>query len=389
MPSQTRINSIDLLRGIVMIIMALDHTRDYFHAPSLLDDPLNLQTTTPALFFTRWITHICAPTFVFLSGTSAYLQSLRKTKKDLSLFLLTRGLWLIFIEVVVMTFGLTFDIGFHIIILQVIWMFGICMVIMSAVIWLPFNVIFALGLLIVVGHNSLDYLEGNQRNFSIGYSLLHVQSPHVIGNRMLMIFYPFLPWVGTMMLGYCFGKYYHSDVVNRNRKSIILGVALIIFFIILRWTNIYGNPLEWQPQRNLLYTFFSFVNVQKYPPSLLYLSVTIGISLIILGLIGNVKSKFADAITVYGRVPLFYYIIHFYVLHLLTAAMYLMRGHSFEEGLKGVDGVPFKFTQPGEGFGLMGVYIVWLLVVILLYPLCKWFADYKRHQHQKWWLSYL
>jgi uncharacterized membrane protein len=211
---------------------------------------------------------------------------------------------------------------------------------------------------------------------------------HPAGNKILLIFYPFLPWAGTMMLGYCFGKYYLADVMNRNRRSILLGVGLILFFVVLRWTNIYGDPLLWKSQPAPLYTFFSFISTQKYPPSLLYLCMTIGVSLVILGLIGDVKNRVAEIITVYGRVPLFYYVIHFYVLHLLSTVLYLMRGHSFDDGVKGVDGVPFKFYQPGEGFGLAGVYLVWLLVVILLYPLCKWFADYKRHQ-PKWWLSYL
>jgi len=388
MPSQTRINSIDLLRGIVMIIMALDHTRDYFHAPAFLSDPLDLQTTTPLLFATRWITHLCAPTFVFLSGTSAYLQSLRKTRKELSWFLFSRGLWLIAVEVLIMTLGITFDIGYHLIILQTIWSIGISMVILSAVIWLPFPLIFVLGLLIVLGHNSLDFYEGTTKNFSIGYSLLHVQGVHPVGNRMLLIFYPFLLWTGTMILGYCFGKYYLADVMNRNKRSMLLGGGLILFFVILRWTNTYGDPFVWKSQPTALYTFFSFINTQKYPPSLLYLCITIGPSLVILGLIGEAKNKIADVITVYGRVPLFYYVIHFYVLHLLSMILYLMRGHSFDEGARGIDGVPFKFYQPGEGFGLAGVYLVWLVVVILLYPLCKWFADYKRDQ-PKWWLSYL
>jgi uncharacterized membrane protein len=388
MPSQTRINSIDLLRGIVMIIMALDHTRDYFHAPAFLEDPLNLQTTTPALFATRWITHLCAPTFVFLSGTSAFLQSLRKTKKELSAFLFTRGLWLVLVEVLVMTLGITFDISYHLIVLQVIWAIGISMVILSAVIWLPFPLILTLGLIIVLGHNSLDFYESTRKTFSIPYSLLHVQSIQPLGNKVLLIFYPFLPWAGLMMLGYCFGKYYLADIMNRNRRTILLGTGLILFFVALRWTNIYGDPFDWKTQPTALYTFFSFINTQKYPPSLLYLCVTIGPSLIILGLVGDVRSKFAEIITVYGRVPLFYYVIHFYLLHLLSAIMYLTRGHSFDDGLRGVDGVPFKFYQPGEGFGLAVVYIVWLIVVVLLYPLCRWFADYKRQQ-PKWWLSYL
>jgi uncharacterized membrane protein len=389
MPSQTRIQSIDLLRGIVMIIMALDHTRDYFHTQAFLDDPLNLQTTTPALFATRWITHLCAPTFVFLSGTSAFLQSLRKTKKELSLFLLSRGLWLILVELVIMTLGITFDIGYHLFILQTIWSIGISMVVLSAVIWLPFPLIFAIGLLIVLGHNTLDFYEGTRRNFPLTYSLLHAPGIHPVGNRALLVFYPFLPWAGTMILGYCFGKYYLADIMNRNKRSILLGAGLILFFIILRWTNAYGDPLEWKTQSSPLYTFFSFISTQKYPPSLLYLCVTIGPSLIILGLIGEARNKFADAIGVFGRVPLFYYVIHFYLLHLLSMIMYLINGHSFEEGVKGTDAVPFKFYQPGEGFELPGVYLVWLFIVILLYPVCKWFAEYKRHHYHKWWLSYV
>ena len=389
MPTQTRISSIDLLRGIVMIIMALDHTRDYFHSQSLLGDPLNLQTTTPALFATRWITHLCAPTFVFLSGTSAFLQSLRKTKKDLSLFLLSRGLWLIVVEVVIMTLGITFDPGYHVFILQTIWSIGISMVILSAVIWLPFPLIFALGLLIVVGHNSLDFYEGTRTDFSILYSLIHVQGVHPVGNKLLLIFYPFLPWAGTMILGYCFGKYYLADIMNRNKRSILLGTGLILFFIILRWTNTYGDPLVWKTQSSALFTFFSFINTQKYPPSLLYLCITIGPALIILGLVGDVKNKFADAVGVFGRVPLFFYVIHFYLLHLFSMILYLKNGHSFEEGAKGVEGVPFKFLQPGEGVGLPGVYLVWLLLILMLYPLCRWFAEYKRHHHRKWWLSYM
>jgi uncharacterized membrane protein len=390
MPQKTRINSIDLLRGIVMIIMALDHTRDYFHVSAFTDDPLNLQTTTPWLYATRWITHLCAPTFVFLSGTSAYLQGLRKTKKELSLFLLTRGLWLILVEVTIMTFGITFDIHYDLIILQTIWAIGISMVFLSAVIWLPFPVIFALGLIIVLGHNSLDYYEASKgRDLPLWYSLLHFQKGFPIGGgKVLIVFYPFLSWLGAMILGYCFGKYYLHDVMNKNKRSILLGAALVVFFIVLRWTNSYGDPLDWKPQASALYTFFSFMNVQKYPPSLLYLCITIGISLIILGLIGDAKNKLADAVTVYGRVPMFYYVLHFYILHLFSMVLFLANGHTFSEGMKGSKNSVFKFIEPGEGFGLGGVYLVWLAVVILLYPLCKWFADYKKN-HPHWWVSYI
>ena len=390
MPPKTRINSIDLLRGIVMVIMALDHTRDYFHFDAFTNDPLDLKTTTPWLFVTRWITHLCAPTFVFLSGTSAYLQALRKTKKELSLFLLTRGLWLILVEVTIMTFGITFDIHYQFIILQTIWAIGISMVILSAVIWLPFPLIFALGLVIVLGHNLLDYYEAEKgRDQPLWYSLLHVQKGFPIGGgKVLIIFYPFLSWLGAMILGYCFGKYYLHDVINRNKRSILLGIGLVVFFIILRSTNSYGDPLQWKPQASALYSFFSFINVQKYPPSLLYLSVTIGISLILLGIIGDAKNKLANAVTVYGRVPLFYYVLHFYILHFFSMLLFFYNGHTLEEGMRGAEESVFKFIQPGEGFGLGGVYLVWIAVVILLYPLCKWFADYKKN-HPSWWVSYI
>lgn len=389
MPTQTRINSIDLLRGIVMIIMALDHTRDFFHITAWTDDPLNLNTTTPALYFTRWITHLCAPTFVFLSGTSAYFVSLRKSKKQLSLFLLTRGLWLIVVEMVVMTLGISFDIHYNMIILQVIWAIGISMVVLSGIVWLPFPMIFAIGLLIVFGHNLLDFYEfGRNGTFPVWYKLLHVPGFDKLAGKNLLILYPFLAWIGVMTLGYCFGRYYLADVMNRNKRSIVLGVLMLVFFVIVRFTNLYGDPAEWTSQSSPLYTFFSFMKVTKYPPSLLYLCVTLGTSLIVLGVIDDAKGRLSNFITVYGRVPLFYYVIHFYLLHFIAMIDFLLRGHTVEEGMRGLPGSELKFTSPGEGYGLGVVYVIWIAVVVVLYPLCKWFAEYKKN-HKDWWLSYL
>lgn len=389
MPQQTRINSIDLLRGIVMIIMALDHTRDFMHSQANVDDPLNLATTTPLLYFTRWITNLCAPTFVFLSGTSAYFQSLRKSKKELSWFLFTRGLWLIVLELVIVTFGITFDVYYSILVFQTIWSIGISMIILSVAIRLPFAAIFTLGLVIVAGHNLLNIYEaGSNGQFPVWYRLLHAPGMEPVGSVNLLILYPFLPWAGLMMLGYCFGRYYLSDIMNRNKRTLILGAGLLLFFAILRFTNTYGDPSTWTTQRSGLYTFFSFINVQKYPPSLLFLSVTIGCALIILGLIGNVRNKFADAISVYGKVPLFYYVIHFYLIHLVSMSFYLMRGHTIEEGMNESPGMPLRFVAAGEGIGLGGVYLTWIAIVLVLYPLCKWYCDYKMN-NKKWWLSYL
>lgn len=390
MPPQTRISNIDLLRGLVMIIMALDHTRDFFHVEAHTGNPLNLQTTTPLLFITRWITHLCAPTFVFLSGTSIYFQSLRKTKRELSSFLFKRGLWLIIAEITIVTFGITFDLNFSMIILQVIWAIGISMVFLALFVRLPFYVIFTVGVIIVAGHNLLDLVEiPNPASMPVWYRLLHVQSIWPIAaDRVVLIFYPFLPWLGAMLLGYCFGRYYLADVINRHSRTIVLGASLLLFFVLLRITDVYGDPFSWSSQNTSLYTFFSFINTQKYPPSLLFLSVTLGISLIILGASGDSNNRFTRFAEVFGRVPLFYYIVHFYVLHFVSAIFYLIRGHSFNEGLKGVEGLPFKFAMPGEGYSLAVVYLVWVLLILALYPLCRWYANYKA-THRQWWLSYL
>jgi uncharacterized membrane protein len=374
MPNPSRINSIDLLRGIVMVIMALDHTRDFFHIHAFTDDPLNLQTTTPALWTTRWITHFCAPVFVFLSGTSIYLQSLRKSTKELSGFLITRGIWLIIAEFLIISFAFTFDPLYQDLTFQVIGSIGISMIILGLIIWLPFPVIFILGAFIVAGHNAF--------NFPF---LKPIIIPLDITHK-LNIFYPFLPWTGIMMLGYCFGKLFNPEVINRNKKIILIGISATVAFIFLRWLNIYGDPDKWIPQKNSLYTLFAFLDVEKYPPSLLYACMTLGPALIVLGLISGTQNKLTDILTVYGRVPFFYYILHFFIIHILAAIFYLMRGHTIYEAYH--SNFPFKFLIPGEGYGLGMVYLVWICVVVILYPLCRWYSKYKR-DHKYWWLSYI
>jgi uncharacterized membrane protein len=389
--SAYRIDSIDLLRGLVMIIMALDHTRDFFHSQAMTDDPLNLATTTPLLYFTRWITHFCAPVFVFLAGTSAYLQSLRKPKKELSLFLIKRGLWLLAVEVFLISLGITFDISYSFIILQTIWAIGISMIVLGLAIWMPFTAILVTGLAIVFGHNLLDFYEAkHQGAYPLFYSFLH--RPDFLnlgGNHLVQIAYPFLSWAGLMMTGYCLGKVFHTFQGAERRKVLTaMGLAAILLFVAVRATNAYGDPDEWSTQKNGLFTFLSFMNVHKYPPSLLYMLITIGPALLFLAWAGNAKTRLAKIITVYGRVPFFYYVLHFYLLHLATAAFFLARGHSFAEGAKGLPNFPFKFLMPGEGYPLWVVYVVWISAVALLYPVCKWFSEYKK-THSQWWLSYL
>ncbi|RYZ00490.1 MAG: DUF1624 domain-containing protein [Chitinophagaceae bacterium] len=368
----SRITALDFLRGLIMIVMALDHTRDFFHR-AFTADPTDMATTTPALFFTRFITHFCAPVFVFLAGTSAWMQGRRKTRRELSAFLVKRGLWLILFEVLVMSFALSFDPGYPIVFLLTLWAIGASMVVLGGAIRLPFKAILATGLLIVLGHNALDFYEAAHPGpFPLPYSALHRPwvGP-VAPGHLLVLGYPFLPWTGLMLLGYCFGKLYTGlDPARRRRTILRTGVGLLLFFAVLRGINLYGDPRPWSEQASTLFTVMSFFNVTKYPPSLLFQCVTIGGALLLLALRGERNGPVTRIVSVYGRVPFFYYAVHFFVLHLFAVLLFGSE------------------RQATEGFGLPGVYAVWLGTVILLYPLCRWYDRYKR-THQHWWLSYL
>ena len=390
-----RIESIDILRGIVMLIMALDHVRAYFHITANTDDPLNLATTTPLLYFTRWITHFCAPVFVFLSGTSVYLQSLRKTKKELGIFLIKRGLWLIFVEIVVISFAWSFNPHYNFIFFQVIWAIGISMVLLGIFVQLSFNFILIIGLAIVFGHDLLDIPEsaqGFQHTFL--WDLIHssrFNAHQYLPEHSLLIAYPFLPWTGLMMLGYCAGVWFTSKVSydQRRKKLIFAGLGLIFLFIVLRFFNGYGDPVKWSIQKDSLYTFFSFMNANKYPPSLLYLAVTIGPALLFLAFIEKVQNGFTVTMRMFGRVAFFYYVLHLYLIHVISAIEFLMRGHSFADATRTGHHYPFYFLIPGEGNGLTVVYAIWVAVMVLLYPVCEWYDRYKAKHKEKWWLSYL
>lgn len=383
-----RVSSVDLLRGAVMIIMALDHTRDFFHYDAQLNNPLNMNSTTGVLFFTRWITHFCAPLFVFLSGVSAYLQSAHKSKKELSIFLITRGLWLILMELTIVNLVLTFDI--HTFALETIWAIGISMVILGLVIWLPFEIILVLGLVIVLGHNSLDFYERKQTGqLSIGYNLLHRLGFHPLGGDFrLLILYPFLSWSGLMMLGYCLGKVLRNEDRSYRKKFLVIaGLSTIVLFIVLRFINVYGDPSQWSKQPTVFRTFLSFINASKYPPSLFFMCMTIGPALLLLAWWDNIQNAFTKFVSVYGRVPFFYFVVHLFVLHFITMIFYFYRGHTFAEAMN--DQVITKFVKGGEGFSLTITYVIWLAVVIGLYPLCKWYDNYKTNHKEKKWLSYL
>ena len=393
--TQKRIDSIDVLRGIVMVIMAIDHVRDFLHQGAYLDDPLNISTTTPVLFFTRWITHLCAPTFVFLSGLSIYLQSTRKSSSELSSFLIKRGLWLIFVEFGLITLGMTFNPFYSLLIMQVIWAIGISMIILGFLSRLPYKILLAIGLFIVLGHNALDFLEA-EPGFKAGFwwDLFHHGSfaiYPIAKDHFIAIMYPFVPWTGLMILGYCFGIFFTSKFTSEHRQKILLrfGLSLIGFFILLRGINLYGDPNPWTPQNTMFHTFLSFIKVHKYPPSLAYMSVMIGFAILALSFLETIQNKITKAFRVFGRTAFFYYILHFYLVHTICMILYFSRGHSLVEAINSLQTFPFLFSIKGEGYSLGFVYLIWMLIISGLYPLCKWYDSYKTAHKEKWWLSYL
>lgn len=386
-----RVQSIDLLRGLVMIIMALDHVRDYFHADAFLFNPLNLEKTSVPLFFTRWITHFCAPVFVFLAGTSAYLVGTRKSKGELSAFLLTRGLWLIFLEISVMNFAWFFNIHFSLIVLQVIWALGFGMIALAGFIYLPFNAILISGLAMVAGHNLLDGIHSHGEGAdSIIYSLLHEFKGYPLHGFYLYVGYPVIAWTGIMLCGYCFGKLYQSSVDVQYRRKMLLSVggAMLLFFVVIRSINMYGDPAPWSIQSTSMYTFLSFLNVSKYPPSLLYALMTLGVAMFFLAFAENIRGKASDIITALGRVPLFFYILHVYLIHIIATIAALATGFGLSDMVFNT-WVTDSPNLKGYGFSLPVVYAIWFVVLVILLPLSLRYDRYKQTHRSNRLLSYL
>jgi uncharacterized membrane protein len=390
--TKPRLASIDTLRGLVMIIMALDHVRDFFHYGALDNNPTDLASTTPAIFFTRWITHFCAPTFVFLAGLSIYISSQRKSKGDMSMFLLTRGLWLILVEILVMRFGFTFNMYFDVTFFEVIWVIGAAMICMAGIIHLRDNVALVIGLLLVFGHNATGgiQLQPDHPLYAV-WVLLHQNGLlAVTPDNAIFVGYPLLPWLGIMTLGYSVGRLYvHFSSDERQMWLLRLGAGAIVLFIGLRLMNVYGDPAPWSTQGNAMFTFMSFLNCTKYPASLLFTLMTLGPALIVLALLEKVKGlSTSNVAAVLGRVPLFYFLVHFYVIHIASLLFFMNKtGKSFSEidfhFSKGFGGI----TSEG-GYSLTVTYLVWVSVVVLLYPLCVWYNAYKSTHNQRW-LDYL
>ena len=380
-----------------MVIMAIDHARDFlFMSPAatanVASDPTNLESTTSILFFTRWITHFCAPTFVFLSGLSAFLMRGKKSIPQLRAFLLKRGIWLIVVEVLIITLGWSFDFRYPVFFLQVIWAIGISMGLLGLVIALPVNLIMGLGAAILLGHNLTDQpavAQTMQGNFLADLTLRGAFSFYGLSaTRGMAIVYAFLPWTGLMFLGYGFGRLYVQGFDAQRRRQILwkTGLGLILFFILLRWTNSYGDPAPWSVQsRGTWFTFLSFINTTKYPASLLFLCMTIGPALVVLAMLERYRNRVTDFFNQFGRVPMFFYITHIYLLHLMLVVMFFVKGYGTDQIV--TPGVPFNFLPPGLGFGLTGTYLGWALAILILYPLCKRYNQYKS-THRQWWLSY-
>jgi uncharacterized membrane protein len=384
-----RISSIDIARGLIMIIMALDHTRDFLHYPNL--SPTNMQTTTAMLFFTRWITHFCAPTFVFLSGVSVFLAGQRRTKKELSSFLLKRGLWLILSDILFMSLLLTFDLQYHIIILEVLWATGFGMILLALLIRTPLPLIAAIAVIIIFGHNILDYVSLPKNGF--GGSLLTLLAGPFRGmismgaNRFIAGLYAAIPWSGAILLGYVFGRLYQTGFDSKKRQKILLlsGIFFIGVFILLRSINHYGDPRPWNVQANTVHTILSFLNTTKQMPSLLFFSMTLGPLLVFLSIAENISNQFTAICQVYGNVPYFYFIGHFCLLRVINIILILVEGVPMHSS----DNLPLVWQATGfAGYPLWAVYLFWIAVVALMYYPCKWYGNYKR-THGHWWLSYV
>ncbi|MGZ9164916.1 MAG: DUF1624 domain-containing protein [Anaerolineales bacterium] len=391
--TRTRVESIDFLRGLVMILMALDHVRMYFGYGTWYAEPTNLATTTPLLFFTRWITHFCAPVFVFLAGASAFLHGERKANsKETAWYLFIRGIWLILIEIVIINFAWTFDVTYSFRILQVIWAIGIGMLTLSALVFLPKRLILAIGLILVFGHNLLDPIsaQGSSAWDLIWYALHQPKAVFIDSAHVINFVYPVLPWIGLMALGYVFGALYKKDFPVEQRRGWLLtiGICATLPFIALRGFNLYGEPRHWQIQDSPAFSLISFLNTTKYPPSLHFLLMTMGPALIFLSAIGALRHRQAQPVIVFGRVPLFFYIIHLYVIHALAMLLLVYQGRDGSEYILSARGIA-SGTLSNFGLSLEAVYLTWILVIIFLYPLCKWYQKYREDNPSKWWLSYL
>jgi uncharacterized membrane protein len=384
-----RISSIDIVRGMVMMIMALDHVRDLMHVNPLTVSPTDLATTTPALFMTRWITHLCAPTFVFLSGTSAFLSVQNQTSiKGSRNFLLKRGIWLVFLNFTINNFAIHFDIHFGVLFSQVIAAIGFGFIGLALLLKLPTRTIAIIGLLIIFSHDLLRGISFSNAPLNMIWQLfMGVGLFPITPNTNFLVSYPIIPWLGIMLAGYSFGSLFNLADAKRKKLFLKIGFGSIALFVLLRAVNIYGDGFHWSVQKNRLYTLLSFINTTKYPPSLLFTLMTLGISITLLSLLNNIQNKTTDVISVYGKVPLFYWLFHWFIVHFVAMGVFLSQGYHWSD--MQFAGFGFGRPQNGGGLSLPGVYIAWIGIVAFFYPICKWYWKYKQSHKEKRWLRYL
>jgi len=392
-----RIDSVDLLRGIVMVIMMLDHTRDYIHSGALLFDPLDVRQTTWALFLTRWITHFCAPVFVFLAGTGAYLQFARgKSKRELSRFLITRGLWLIVLEVTVVRAVAFFNLDpKFLFFFQVIFVIGVSMIVLAALIHLPLKIVAGFGLIMIAAHNYFDRFRVTPWQGpgtpvpSVGgklWMLLHQPGLFPMAkfpSPLVFVLYPLIPWIGVMAVGYALGTLYSKDVKVRRRWLLIIGGVATWLFIFIRAIDRYGEPFHWARQKNVLFTILSFINTTKYPPSLDYLLMTLGPAAAVCAAAERWGGRLKHALAAFGRVPFAFYVVHFFVIHALSVLCGWLQGFPVRSFF-----TVYYFFPKGYGLQLWGVYVVWAAVLLMLWPWVQ-YMDALKSRSRAWWLSYV
>jgi uncharacterized membrane protein len=390
----TRLLSVDALRGLVMVIMALDHVRDFFHADAMLFSPTDLTRTTPVLFFTRWITHYCLPVFMFAAGMGVFFYGRSHSRGQLSRFLWTRGLWFIALELTVMQFAYNFNFSWrYLVLLLILWIFGICMIAMAGLVYVPVRWLAALSVAVILLHNCLDGIRAAQFGAAAwAWNLLHQPGVIPVAGKPVLVTYTFLPWIAVMAAGFCFGRVFQLEPEARRSVMLRLGLAMTAAFLALRAWNHYGDPAPWTHQKSALFTALSFLNCTKYPGSLDFLLMTLGPALLVLAWFDRMAFKPANPLVIFGRVPMFYFILHFYLIHALAMLFAWFRYGSsaarFVFNPLPSMGGPTKLFPANFGYSLWTAYGVWLLVLVLLYPVCRWFANVKRRRRD-WWLSYL
>ena len=394
--SAPRLQSIDVLRGSVMVLMALDHVRDFFHSSAAVFSPTDLTRTTPVLFLTRWVTHFCLPVFMFAAGMGAFLWWRRsnRSRGQLSRFLWTRGLWFIALELTVMQLAYNFNFSSrYLILMLILWIFGACMILMAALIYLPLRVLAVASVAVIALHNCLDGISAS-RFGSAGWvwNLVHQPGVLSIAGRQVLIPYTLLPWVGVMAAGFCFGQLFLLESARRRRIMLRIGLLATLAFLVIRAINHYGDPAPWSVQKSSVFTVLSFLNCTKYPGSLDFLLMTLGPAILVLALIDGCSLKPSHPLVVFGRVPMFYFILHFYAIHALVVVMawarYGWSAFSFVFNPVPSIGGPARLFPANFGYSLWAVYVVWAVIVVSLYPICRWFAKVKATRHD-WWLSYL